>query len=239
MKLVEIKEISGTITLKTGLHIGAGDIEMHIGGTDNPVIKHPFTHEPYIPGSSLKGKVRSLLELKSGLMGLTNGDPISLKIVNSLSDVEQKKEALKIIKLFGTSASESDGLAKEPIGPARVSFSDCELDEEIREKIKEGKMVYSEIKAENSINRITSTAKNPRFTERVPAGIKFRFLITLKKFQEDKDDLEDLLLTGLKLLEFDALGGNGSRGYGRVKFKFDDDELNKKFKNILPFKKGD
>ena len=239
MKLVEIKEISGTITLKTGLHIGAGDIEMHIGGTDNPVIKHPFTHEPYIPGSSLKGKVRSLLELKSGLMGLTNGDPISLKIVNSLSDVEQKKEALKIIKLFGTSASESDGLEKEPIGPARVSFSDCELDEEIREKIKEGKMVYSEIKAENSINRITSTAKNPRFTERVPAGIKFRFLITLKKFQEDKDDLEDLLLTGLKLLEFDALGGNGSRGYGRVKFKFDDDELNKKFKNILPFKKGD
>jgi len=239
MKLVEIKEISGTITLKTGLHIGAGDIEMHIGGTDNPVIKHPFTHEPYIPGSSLKGKVRSLLELKSGLMGLTNGDPISLKIVNSLSDVEQKKEALKIIKLFGTSASESDGLEKEPIGPARVSFSDCELDEEIREKIKEGKMVYSEIKAENSINRITSTAKNPRFTERVPAGIKFRFLITLKKFQEDKDDLEDLLLTGLKLLEFDALGGNGSRGYGRVEFKFDDGELNKKFKNILPFKKGD
>ncbi|GAB6887042.1 type III-A CRISPR-associated RAMP protein Csm3 [Desulfothermus okinawensis JCM 13304] len=236
MKLIDIKEITGTITLKSGLHIGAGDVEMHIGGTDNPVIKHPFTHEPYIPGSSLKGKVRSLLELKSGLMGITGGKPISLKILNNddMSD-EQKKLAKKIVKLFGASGSDSDQLLE--IGPARASFSDCEIEESIREEIKQGSMVYSEIKAENSINRITSTAKNPRFTERVPAGIKFSFKITLKKFDIDKDDnLEDLLLEGLKLLEFDALGGSGSRGYGRVKFEFDDDKLTEKFrKNILSF----
>ncbi len=67
-KLIDVKEYRGQIELITGLHIGAGDIEMHIGGTDNPVIKHPFTFEPYIPGSSLKGKIRSLLELKSGLV---------------------------------------------------------------------------------------------------------------------------------------------------------------------------
>jgi CRISPR-associated protein Csm3 len=68
MKLKEIKKLEGTITLKSGLHIGSGNMEMKIGGTDSPVIKHPHTLEPYIPGSSLKGKVRSLLEMESGLV---------------------------------------------------------------------------------------------------------------------------------------------------------------------------
>ena len=68
MRLNDIKEIKGTITLKSGLHIGSGDNDMRIGGTDNPVIRHPFTGEPYIPGSSLKGKIRSLLEMKYGLL---------------------------------------------------------------------------------------------------------------------------------------------------------------------------
>ena len=76
MKLMTIKEITGKITLRSGLHIGAGDMEMKIGGTDNPVIKHPHTDEPYIPGSSLKGKVRSLLEMRSGLMAKTDGKPL-------------------------------------------------------------------------------------------------------------------------------------------------------------------
>ncbi len=68
MKLREIKTIKGKIILKTGLHIGSGNMEMQIGGTDNPVIKHPHTHEPYIPGSSLKGKMRSLLEYYYGIV---------------------------------------------------------------------------------------------------------------------------------------------------------------------------
>lgn len=76
MRLMDIKEIHGRIQVLTGLHIGAGDTEMHIGGTDNPVIRHPHTQEPYIPGSSLKGKVRSLLELKSGVAAVTRGKPI-------------------------------------------------------------------------------------------------------------------------------------------------------------------
>jgi CRISPR-associated protein Csm3 len=70
LKLNKISVIQGTIELKTGLHIGGGDTEMHIGGTDNPVVKHPHTNEPYIPGSSLKGKIRSLLELKYGICGI-------------------------------------------------------------------------------------------------------------------------------------------------------------------------
>jgi CRISPR type III-A-associated RAMP protein Csm3 len=172
---------TGKIVLKTGLHIGAGDVEMHIGGTDNPVLKHPFTNEPYIPGSSLKGKVRSLLELQSGLMGLTGGQPISVKTLglDNLSAI-QKEFGKKIIKLFGASGADADDLKN--FGPARVSFSDCFFTEEVRQKVKEGEMVATEIKAENSINRISSTAQNPRFTERVPAGISFNFTITLKKF---------------------------------------------------------
>ena len=76
MKLLKIEEITGKIILKSGLHIGAGDMEMRIGGTDNPVIKHPHTQEPFIPGSSLKGKVRSLLEMRSGLMAKSGGAPL-------------------------------------------------------------------------------------------------------------------------------------------------------------------
>ena len=60
MKLVRIYTITGTIETVTGLHIGAGKDSIEIGGMDNPVIKHPHTGEHYIPGSSLKGKVRSL-----------------------------------------------------------------------------------------------------------------------------------------------------------------------------------
>ncbi len=227
MKLKSIRKLTGTIILETGLHIGAGDIEMHIGGTDNPVVKHPFTHEPYIPGSSIKGKVRSLLELKSGLVVKSNGKPLSMEVAKG------DKFGEKIVKLFGTSGA--DTKAKETLGPTRVSFADCFLTEEYKEKAQQGEIVLTEVKAENSINRITGTAENPRFTERVPAGVKFSFCITLKEFEGD-EGLLDLLLQGLKLLEYDALGGSGSRGYGRIRFEFDDDDLNNQFKQIDPFK---
>ena len=92
MKLLNIKEITGKITLKSGLHIGAGDMEMKIGGTDNPVIKHPHTLEPFIPGSSLKGKVRSLLEMKSGLMKKSGGKPLSSSDLEKCDDEEKKEE---------------------------------------------------------------------------------------------------------------------------------------------------
>jgi len=231
MRLNNIKKITGKIVLETGLHIGAGDIEMHIGGTDNPVVKHPFTHEPYIPGSSLKGKVRSLLELLSGLVPASEGKPLSVEAI-SRAQTGNRELGLKIVKLFGTSGA--DIQAKENLGPTRVSFADCFLTEECREKAQRGEIVLTEVKAENSINRITGTAENPRFTERVPSGVEFRFCITLKEFEGD-EGLEDLLLKGLKLLEYDALGGNGSRGYGRIRFKFDDPETEKRFKEMNPF----
>ncbi|NPA39137.1 MAG: type III-A CRISPR-associated RAMP protein Csm3 [Thermodesulfobacteria bacterium] len=234
MKLVNIKEIKGKIKLLTGLHIGAGDTEMRIGGTDNPVIKHPVTNEPYIPGSSLKGKIRTLLELRSGLLvkAETNGKPLSAKALQKL-DGEEKREALRILKLFGTSGAE----AEEEVGPTRVAFSDCFITEECRKEVKEGKKVLTEVKAENTINRIKGTAEHPRFIERVPAGIEFEFRVTLKEFEEDKDlNLEELLLEGMKLLEMDSLGGCGSRGYGKIKFELEG-EWAEKFEKINPFKK--
>lgn len=230
MKLDKIKEITGRIILKSGLHIGAGDTEMKIGGTDNPVIKHPHTLEPYIPGSSLKGKIRSLLEMRSGLMVKTGGSPVSLKTLQSLEG-EEKEECAKILKLFGASGADADeGFT---LGPTRASFADCLLDDVWKEKASEEHLPLTEVKSENSINRIRGTAENPRFTERVPADTEFRFCITLKRLGPN-EDLEMFLLEGLKLLQMDALGGSGSRGYGRINFEFDNLELNAKFKELAP-----
>jgi len=232
MQLKEMKQITGRIILKSGLHIGAGDTEMKIGGTDNTVVKHPHTLEPYIPGSSLKGKIRSLLELRTGLMGETGGAPLTYKVVNGAPE-DVKSHAIKILKLFGTSGAEEEATA---LGPTRCSFADCPLDNEWKEKATEEHMPFTEVKPENSINRISGTAENPRFTERVPAGTEFRFAITVKLMDEDEgQNLEETLLQGMKLLEMDALGGNGSRGYGRIEFLFDDQELQERFATIKPF----
>lgn len=207
MKLKEIKSIRATIVLKSGLHIGAGNDEIRIGGIDNPVLKNPVTGHPYIPGSSLKGKIRTLLEWSRGEIG-KDGKPFSTDDSQNL-----------VVRIFGN-GSIDDNYAG---GPTRVSFSDCELlnaFELIERK------ALTEAKAEVSMNRLTGTAKNGglRHTERVPAGARFQFQITFKVFDmEDngKRDEEafDLLKEGLRLLELDSLGGSGSRGYGKIAFE--------------------
>lgn len=228
MKLLNIKEITGKITLKSGLHIGAGDMEMKIGGTDNPVIKHPHTLEPFIPGSSLKGKVRSLLEMRSGLMKKSNGKPLSSSDLEKCDDEEKKEEeeGKKILRLFGTSGADDKYL--EELGPTRVSFADAFLNEDWKKKATENQWSLIEVKSENTIDRIKGTAEHPRFIERVPSGVEFDFCVTLKIMETDKG-LEDFLIDGLRLLQRDALGGSGSRGYGKIEFEFDDNEIQKKF----------
>ncbi len=236
LKLQKIYEITGKIELLTGLHIGSGNTEMHIGGVDNLVVKHPYTNEPYIPGSSLKGKIRSLLEYYFGLPGLddSSGGITSDKLLkkNNISE-DVKSNAKTILKLFGLSGSGSEVL--EEIGPTRVAFSDCFFTEEFRGKLEKERLPYTEIKAENRINRITGTAEHPRFTERVPAGAEFDVRITLKIYSDEDEKLLDILLKGMKLLELDYLGGCGSRGYGRIKFHFDDEKIKQKFKSISLF----
>ena len=210
-KLNNILEIKAKLVLQTGLHIGAGDSEMHIGGIDNSVIKHPITQSPYIPGSSLKGKIRTLLEWRSGAV---QSSPLSLK------DISKNPEEVKnILRLFGISgdAQNSEQEVAE-IGVSRLAFWDCALNEAWENAIREDNQLLTEAKSENTIDRITSTAGNPRQTERVPAGAEFDFKLTLRQFEGDKPELLDLVLKGLKLLELDSLGGSGSRGYGKVKF---------------------
>jgi CRISPR-associated protein Csm3 len=233
MQLIEIKQIRGKIILKSGLHIGAGDTEMHIGGTDNPVVKHPHTQWPYIPGSSIKGKVRSLLEMKSGLMAtVTNGAPLQARHLNIIEDAK-KDECQNILKLFGSSGADNDEFAF--LGPTRVSFADCPLNHEWLNEANRKRLSLTEVKSENSINRIKGTAEHPRFIERVPAGAEFDFNVTLKILSESENSLIDYLLQGLKLLEMDALGGSGSRGYGKICFEFEDQGIRQKFENINPF----
>ncbi len=236
MKLMEIKKLEGTLILKSGLHVGSGNMEMHIGGTDSPVIKHPHTLEPYIPGSSLKGKVRSLLEMASGLMIHTNGGVVSTKILgkNSLS-AQEKNKAKEIIKIFGSGGDDKE--ENPDIGPTRVSFADCYLDEKWKRQAQTNRWQLTEVKSENSINRIKGTAENPRFIERIPEGTEFSFALTFKVLDEGDEALFDKILEGLKLLELDALGGSGSRGYGRIAFEFKDTEIQDKFKNLNPFGK--
>ncbi|MDQ7837999.1 MAG: type III-A CRISPR-associated RAMP protein Csm3 [Thermodesulfobacteriota bacterium] len=237
MRLTKIKRLEGTITLKSGLHIGSGNMEMHIGGTDSPVIKHPHTLEPYIPGSSLKGKVRALLEMESGLMLHTKGDVVSSKTLEAKevkANTELTDKCEGILKVFGSSGADRED--ETGFGPTRVSFADCYLDDVWKNKARDNRWLLTEEKSENVINRIKGTAEHPRFIERVPEGTVFRFLVTFKVLQDGDEALFDgVLLKGLKLLEMDALGGSGSRGYGRIGFEFNDGETNARFKTLNPF----
>jgi len=230
MKLQNMKEITGAITLKSGLHIGAGDMEMKIGGTDNSVIKHPHTMEPFIPGSSFKGKVRSLLELRSGLMGRSEGKPLAFSHLKGCNEQEMET-GQKILRLFGTSGADDEDMAQ--LGPTRVAFADAFLNREWKKEADENNLTLFEVKSENSINRIKGTAEHPRFTERVASGCRFDFCISLKDFEGD-EGLEDFLLEGLRLLQMDSLGGNGSRGYGKIELTFDDKDLQQQFEQIVP-----
>lgn len=214
VKLEKIVEISAKIKLQTGLHIGAGDSEMHIGGIDNSVIKNPITQSPYIPGSSIKGKMRAMLEWLSGEV---KEKPLAFKDL----DQSANRDTVKVIlQLFGASGDSGKDPALAEIGVSRLSFWDCSLDPQWEQAIRNDNMLLTEAKSENTINRISATADNPRQTERVPAGAIFNFKLMLRQFAgDDKETLLNTVLKGLKLLEMDSLGGSGSRGYGKIKFE--------------------
>jgi len=216
MQLSKLSKMTGCIELVTGLHIGSGNNEMHIGGTDNPVIKNPVSGEPYIPGSSLQGKMRSLMEWRAGVVGVADGKPLGFKHIAKLP--EDRSDAGKaILKLFGGApdANPNDELVTE-IGPTRLSFWDANLDAGWVKEISNRNPLLTETKMENSIDRIRGVAENPRNTERVPAGAKFRFNLTVRV--HDGEDLIQEVLVGLRLVELTGLGGSGSRGYGKVCF---------------------
>lgn len=217
MKLTAIRKFEGTLELVTGLHIGSGNNEMHIGGTDNPVLKHPLTQEPYIPGSSLKGKIRSLLEWRLGVVGLTDGNPLGFRDIAKLQGEEQSR-AKNLLRLFGGApeGSGQDMKLVEEVGPTRLAFWDCSLTRAWVAEMNRRNVLLTETKMENTIDRIRGVAEHPRNTERVPAGARFDFALTLRV--HDAEDMFAMVYEGLKLLELTGLGGSGSRGYGKVRF---------------------
>ena len=207
MKLEKIRQIKGKIEIVTGLHIGASNETIEIGGLDNPIIKDPLpeSNAPYIPGSSLKGKMRSLIEIKEGRYvkeGRGKGNPCDCGSPDC-----------PVCPVFGVSAASKHS---DDLGPTRVVVRDARLSEEWEERFKNGDLPM-EIKYENAINRISGQA-NPRPIERVPAGVTFNFNMSFKIFEGDPGDYFNTVLKAMSMLEMDALGGSGSRGCGQIKF---------------------
>ncbi|CCK84276.1 Csm3 family CRISPR-associated ramp protein [Lactobacillus equicursoris 66c] len=199
LNLAKIR-FSGNLEVESGLHIGASSAFAAIGAIDSPVIKDPVTNLPIIPGSSLKGKMRTLLARS-----------YNQRIAETPNDDDER-----ICRLFGASTGGGrDG--QSPIA-GRLIFRDSFLanKDELMDK---GLSTFTEDKFENTINRTTMIA-NPRQIERVVRGSKFAFELIYDVVDptEVDEDLE-MILAGLKLLEFDYLGGSGSRGYGKVAFK--------------------
>ncbi|AFK21710.1 type III-A CRISPR-associated RAMP protein Csm3 [Pyrococcus sp. ST04] len=206
--------LTGILRAETGLRIGAGRNVGEIGGVDSPVMRDPSTGYPYIPGSSLKGRMRSLFEVYIATK-LNTPDEFFNKDIGGTKihacENYEKAYNCPICRVFGSSGTENF--------PARIIVRDLQLTENWRRKPLEE---ITEIKQEISIDRITSKT-NLRTVERVVRGAEFEFEIiyTIEDLLQWKDDLRSVL-TAMHLVEDSYLGGSGSRGYGKVKFEISD-----------------
>ena len=199
--------IKGKIEALTGIHIGGTNNQLSIGGMDNAIIRNPITLEPYIPGSSLKGKMRSLTELAHGTFG---DRPMNRDVQNTPTNNPRHLAA----RLFGYTQHREKDSPFDPQQPSRVIVRDCAL---ANVDLLADTLV--EEKAETVIDRITSAAM-PRQMERVPAGAQFSMEIIINVFTgEDEKEFVDGILRGLLLVKDDYLGGAGSRGSGQVDFE--------------------
>ena len=199
-KLIKKVIYSGTITLKTGLHIGGTNAALNIGGPDKFVVRNPINNVPYIPGSSLKGKMRALVEIYNGE---TNGG----KPTNNPNH--------KAGALVGVSGdNEQSHASRLIVRDAELDINSCDFSNT--------DLPYTESKTEVTIDRITAQAM-PRTFERVPAGAQFKLNMVLNIFEgEDEAQLKATLKQAIELLEDDYLGGHGSRGYGQVEIALEE-----------------
>lgn len=199
------------IKCETGLHIGASKENMEIGALDSPVVRDPMTKEPYIPGSSLKGKLRSLIEKMYGKDPNRPGGSGTRRHECDTGDDAAKCE---VCRLFG-----STGRNNGTNFPGKIKVRDFRLKKESRDQLQkiDTGLLYTEWKFENTLDRITAAA-NPRNLERVPRGAIFKgsMVYDLEKLDTAQQDLRNLLLAIDILKNYDALGGHGSRGYGQV-----------------------
>lgn len=254
--------LNSTLLVETGLHIGGGGETLDIGGLDKPVIRDPLTQQPYLPGSSIKGKLRAILERllnkpvnRPGGSGTYRYESDDLE--DGFSEIDgqlipfEGSRTCQVSRVFGatggpsgrgnktwikTSIVQSQGMPEKGTriiegeeytstegrnSPARLIVRDSHLLEPSAEKLRQidTGLFMTEWKFENGLDRITAAA-NPRQLERVPAGSEFGFelVYTVENPQQAVEDLKNLAIA-LAILEDDALGGHGSRGYGKVRFK--------------------
>src|SRR5580658_10482468 len=222
LKLIGKLILEGDITCQTGLHIGAGKGSLEIGGADNPVVKDAFGF-PYIPGSSLRGKLRSLLEQSSGLAVPSELVYVSKRKGQEVRIHQSERPDDEVCLLFGRNPGRMERVSGEQqessaATPARLTVYDAPLitasiTPQMRENMDDE---LTEVKSENAIDRITSQA-NPRTLERVPGGARFRIRLVMDVLCEEDAPLFLRVLEGLRMLEDDSLGGGGSRGNGRVR----------------------
>ncbi len=209
-KLIRQRRITGQIKVVTGLRVGASQDTMEISGLDNPIIRNPASGNPYIPGSSLKGKMRSLMEWYLGKLD-PQGRPYTSSDLNC-----------PITRVFGGPASQHIKM-----GPTRLLVRDAILSDKSRKDFESGRPI-TEVKHENSINRLTAMA-NPRPMERVVPGVTFdleivyRVLDTGDGGATDERYFDEVVLTALALVQADCLGSAGSRGCGKVEFHLKDE----------------
>jgi len=204
MKKTGYHEITGVVQCLSGLRVGGSDELLQIGGTDLTCIKHPVTLKPYIPGSSIKGKMRSEQEQKLGKFGgRDNNEPCGCAQMDCL-----------VCRVFGPHKK-----AKHDLGPTRIVVRDgtCTRGGE------------TELKTENVIDRKTGTALHPRKVERVVAGSEFSLRIGIQVWDLDAnskhngktggDALVEFVKDGLRALRQTGLGSGISKGSGEIEFR--------------------
>jgi CRISPR-associated protein Csm3 len=204
MKLLENIKINGTIEVVSGLHIGAGKEALEIGGLDNAVIKNPKTKEPYIPGSSLKGKLRFLTEWR---LGKINGEAVH----------KCKNTDCAVCRIFGSLDQPEDSIR----GTTRLVVRDATYDGDEFDP-----QTMLEVKYSTAIDRTSGAALNKslRNIERVVPGVTFKFEIIYRVFDLDDGGAKDkenfkIVIDSLRHLQNDTIGGSGSRGCGQIAFK--------------------
>lgn len=247
--------LTSHLIVKTGLHIGGGSGSIDIGGLDKAVVRNPLDKHPYLPGSSIKGKMRAILERVFNKPLNRHGGSDTYRyesddLESGFSEIDRQfipfegANTCPVSRIFGSTGNdfwlpkskckdtdkvnsiEIQGIphvkVKGSNSPARLIVRDCHLEENSAKRLQsiDTGLYMTEWKFENGIDRITAAA-NPRQLERVPAGAKFNFelIYTVENLDQVIEDLKNIAIS-LVILEDDALGGHGSRGYGKVCFEY-------------------
>lgn len=206
--------ITGEIETLTGLHIGGSPGALAIGNVDMPVIRNLLNGHPYIPGSSLKGKMRSLSEKYTGAPQKGDG---SKRVRIHTAESAEEYQKYWVNPIFGVPGDAGSWVTL----PGRLIVRDIPLEKKSEEKLRSKRtdMPYTEVKWEAAIDRVTSAA-TPRQIERVPAGTVFGPVeLVFSLYCPEDTTLLGHLLTAMQLVEDDYLGGQGSRGSGKIAFR--------------------